>query len=573
VTYTCYDEFSGFGGASQGTTSVPGVELIFAANHKPIAIEVHSLNFPAAEHYLGDVVRAPIETFPRADFFWSSPACPGWTDARGVKREFDKANQVRLLTDEDLGQKPDTSEAARSRALMEEVPRYLRAMNLRGKPVLGGVVENVIQCRKWADWKRWLREIQAEGYRVRVIALNSMHAHGRRTGRVPQSRDRLYVAYWLASLGRDPDWAKWLRPRAYCPTCDRIVSAVQVFKRSGVDMGRYGRHGQYLYRCPSATCRNRPVDPNVVPAAAAIDWSLPAGPTIGERMAGTAGKPLKPATLARVAAGVARYARPILAPAGGTWRDEASPLDQPMPTRTTRDTDAVVVPPLLVPCTGRDGKNATSAEQPLPTQTCRQETGLVTLPFIAELRGGGSKHSARPVTEPLATFSAQGTHHGLVTPPGAPGWLPYVVIRQNTPRGNPAQMSTPVTEPMRTLTAAGHQSLIGWDSDPRWNDLLMSYYSNGSAHRVNDPMGTLTTKDRFALVGQVDAPAVEDCTFRMLTPREIAAGMAFHPNYKVIGTGRDQVAGFGNAVTPPVGEVLFSALVECISGESLEVAA
>jgi DNA (cytosine-5)-methyltransferase 1 len=525
MTYTVYDEFSGFGGTSQGVTAVPGVELVFAANHKPIAVEVHSLNFPKAEHYLGDVVRAPIETFPRADWFCSSPACPGWSDARGVRREFDKANQVRLFTDDDLGQEPDTSEAARSRALMEEVPRYLRAMNLRGKPVLGGIVENVIQCRKWSDWQRWLREIRAEGYRVKVIALNSMHARGPRTGRAPQSRDRLWVAYWPASLGRDPDWAKWLRPRAYCPTCDRLVDAVQVFKRSGVDLGRYGRHGQYLYRCPSMTCRNQEVIPDVVPAIAAIDWALPPGHTIAERLAGV-GRALKPATLARARAGYEKFWRPMLVPAGGTWRDAAVPVDQPMPARTTRDNDAIVVPPLLVPCTARPGKEARTADRPLATQTCRQDTGVVMVPFITELRGGGSREKARPVTEPLSTFSAQGNHHGLV---GAGG--------------------------------------IGWA------DLLMPYYGTGTAATVTDPLGTLTTRDRFALLGRSGVPAFEECTFRMLTPDEVAAGMAFAPDYQVRGTARQRVAGFGNAVTPPAAEVIMSALVECVSGEDLPVAA
>lgn len=525
MTFTLYDEFAGFGGASQGTTAVPGVELVFAANHAPLAVQVHAMNFPRAEHYRGDIREADVAGFPRADLFWSSPACPGWTDARGVKREFDQANQVRLFDDEDLGRRPDTSEAARSRALMEEVPRYLAAMRLRGEPVLAGVVENVVQCRKWAEWRRWLGEIRAEGYRTKVIALNAMHVSGRRTGRVPQSRDRLFVAYWLEKLGRDPDWSKWLRPRAYCPVCDRMVSAVQVFKRPGVDMGRYGRSGQYVYRCPSMTCRNSEVVPGVVAAVAAIDWSLPPGHTIGERLAGV-GRALKPATLARARAGYDRYWRPMLVPAGGTWRDAAVPVDVPMPARTTRDNDAVVMPPLLVPCTGREGKTAQPADRPLPTQTCRLETGMVLAPFVAELRGGGSRDRARSVLEPLSTFSAQGNHHGLV---GA--------------------------------------------SAARWREILLPYYGNGTATSVADPMGTLTTRDRFAVIGPGELPAFEECSFRMLTPREVAAGMAFAPDYLVTGSGRDQVAGFGNAVPPPMGEVLMSSLVECISGEDLETAA
>jgi DNA (cytosine-5)-methyltransferase 1 len=89
---------------------------------------------------------------------------------------------------------------------------------------------------------------------------------------------------------------------------------------------------------------------------------------------------------------------------------------------------------------------------------------------------------------------------------------------------------------------------------------------------VAEPTGTFTTRDRFALLGG-DVPAFEECSFRMLTPHEVANGMAFHPDYQVLGSARDRVAGFGNAVPPPMGEMVMSALVECASGEDLAVAA
>jgi DNA (cytosine-5)-methyltransferase 1 len=99
--------------------------------------------------------------------------------------------------------------------------------------------------------------------------------------------------------------------------------------------------------------------------------------------------------------------------------------------------------------------------------------------------------------------------------------------------------------------------------------MLMPYYGTGVAKPTTEPVGTLTTKDRYALVQPADVPQVEDCTFRMLAPREIAAGMAFAANYRVTGTKREQVAGYGNAVTPPAAEVIVSALVEAITGEDV----
>ncbi|WP_205625583.1 DNA cytosine methyltransferase [Actinomadura atramentaria] len=49
--------------------------------------------------------------------------------------------------------------------------------------------------------------------------------------------------------------------------------------------------------------------------------------------------------------------------------------------------------------------------------------------------------------------------------------------------------------------------------------------------------------------------------------------MAFAPDYIVLGNKRQRVRQYGNAVTPPVAEILMSALVEAISGEELEPAA
>jgi DNA (cytosine-5)-methyltransferase 1 len=303
---TLLDEFAGAGGSTQGAAAVPGVRPILAANHWDRSIETHSANFPEVDHYQGDIAAVDLVRFPRADIFWASPSCPDWTTAKGVKRVFDKTNQYTLFGDGTVDDK-----AERSRALVEEIPRYLQTMALRGQPVLVGVMENVIQCRLWDQWDRWIREIESLDYKTRVIAYNSMHASPEATHRAPQSRDRLYVAYWHRSLGRDPDWNKWLRPKAYCEECDETVDAIQVFKKQGQDMGAY--KAQYVYLCPNRRCRNA-VEPWALPAAVAIDWSV-RGQRIGDRA-----KPLAEKTLARIEAGQQKYAMPItLAAAGHTF--------------------------------------------------------------------------------------------------------------------------------------------------------------------------------------------------------------------------------------------------------------
>lgn len=505
MSITVTDLFCGAGGSGLGATAVPGVELVMAANHSPRAIETHAANFPDTEHDQADISQVEPRRYRPSTILWASPECTNHSQAKGRKR----ARQPGLFGDP----LPDDV-ADRSRATMWDVPRFAEVHRYPGV-----VVENVVDAALWPMFPAWLMAMECLGYAHHTVWLNSMHAPAIAAPRAPQSRDRLYVVFWRQG-NPAPDLE--LRPPAWCPRCAGEVAAVQVFK-NGRRWGRY--RAQYLYRCPTPCCATV-VEPYVVPAAAAIDWALP-GQRIGDRTT-----PLKPATLARIEAGLARYAhRPQLVPSGGTWRDGAAPTDEPMRTRTTSETDG-----LLVPVEARDGKQAGPAEMPHRTQTARRETALVvpyygadthahpataplrTLPtrdrfglaFVAELRGGGSKHRTRDVTEPLATVTAGGRHHMLV--------------RNNSSKGSGAEMCTPVDEPARTITTKGHQSVVGW----------------------------------------TDPPTVADCTFRMLAVGEIQAAMAFTPDYRITGTKREQVAQLGNGVTPPAAEFLIRALADSL---------
>lgn len=586
MTYTLVDFFCGAGGSSQGAVAVPGVSARLAANHWERAIESHAANFPGTEHFQGDIHDADVVKFPRGDLFWASPECPQWSQARGQQRDFDKHPD---LFDEVL---PDAA-ADRSRALMWDVPKYLEAMKTRGHPVLAGVVENVTEVRKWVLWHDWTAAIRKLGYRTKLITLNSMHAQAVRTLAAPQSRDRLYLAYWLTSIGRDPDWDRWLRPLAWCPECETEVRAMQVWKKPGNDMGRYRQ--QYTYRCPNAACRNAIVEPAALPAAAAIDWD-DLGTRIGDRA-----RPMKPATRARIAAGLKRHARPVTLEAAGhtfertpgvrTW-----PVDAPLTAQTASMTKALACPPLLVPAGGTWRSDAAPGDEPFPARTTRENDGVAFPPFLVPLRSGRPR--TIPAGDPMATIVSDGSNHGLAVPPyivvnrGGPGSdrtvgigeqlasltaasNPFglvvpdasMIVRNNTARGDQGQMSTPAWEPLRTLTSAGHQSLVSWAH------LLVPYYSNGTAQPVSEPTGALSTRDRYGLATGAETIDVDDVLFRMLKPPEIGRAMAFANAYVVLGTQRERVRQYGNAVTPPVAEVLFSALMEAITGDELERAA
>ncbi len=300
-----------------------------------------------------------------------------------------------------------------------------------------------------------------------------------------------------------PDFAKWTRPRAWCPTCSADVRGVYVDKRPGARRTmRYGQ--QYVYRCPQAACRGTTVAPYVLPAAAVIDWGVP-GEVIGARKTA-----LKPKTLARIVAGLAAYAAPLLTPAGGTWNTGARPIGEPMRARTTRESEGLLCPPMLVPVEGRTGKQARTVGEPMRAQTARAENALVI-----PLRNNGV---AKPVdSSPWLTFAAGGTHQAL---------------------------------------------LYGYDSG--------RLRSAGAAPL---PAQT-TIEGDAVLRPTARPVDVDACTFRMLTVDEIRAGMAFTPGYTLLGTAkRAKVRMLGNAVTPPAARDLVAAVVEAITGTQFDLAA
>jgi DNA (cytosine-5)-methyltransferase 1 len=558
---TVTDLFCGAGGSSSGLVAA-GYKVVIAANHWDQAIESHQLNHPETDHSNADITQVNPGFFPRTDILWASPECTNHSVAKGVKRQ-QVVEQGLFELD---GTIPLPDEAAnRSRATMWDVPRFAEHHNYRAI-----IIENVVDAAKWIPFPAWLMTMELLGYEHEQVWLNSMHAQAFGLP-APQSRDRMYVVFWRKGE-KKPNLTKWTRPQAFCEV-HGIISAVQAFKKDE-KWGRY--RAQYVYRCPKVECRNAIVEPDWLPASSAIDWSIP-GERIGDKK-----KPLADKTRARIQKGIERYWRPLVVAAAGNTYDSASgkpgtylrawPADQalrtqngtsefgvavpplitdgihgggtvqsadsPMLTQTTAQTKGLAYAPLFIPVEGREGKSASPGTAPLRTQSTRNETALVV-----PLRNHGV---TKPAARTMDTISAGGNHHALV-------------MRNNE---GGAEMSTPVAEELRTLTTTGHQSL------------LVPYYgASQTAHPTDQPVGTLTTNDRYALAETEMSLDVDDVLFRMLTPDEIKIGMAFAPDYVLLGTKREQVKQAGNAVTPPAARDLGMAVAEALTGVIRERAA
>lgn len=526
IELDCTDLFCGAGGSGLGAHAA-GFKLVMAANHWDRAIETHAANFPDTEHDCADISQVDPRRYKSTAVLWASPECTNHSMAKGLKatQQFDQkpdANGEVLAADA----------AERSRATMWDVPRFAECMAVRGRPYLAIIVENVVEVTRWVMFPAWLQAMTLLGYEHQIVSLNSMHAQAITAPRAPQSRDRVYIVFHRRGQ-RVPNVA--LQPLAWCSFCGRDVTSVQVWK-NGRTVGKY--RAQYVYHCSG--CDNV-VEPYALAAATAIDWDLP-GMRIGDRV-----KPLSPKTMARIEAGIRKFSRPMTfeargntfvrnGPDGRPVYARAWPVDEPTATLTTSETRALVVPlegrdgkqarpveepmrtmttrhedALVVPAGGTWRDGAQSAGEPFSTRTTRETDGVVTFdPFVAELRGmdGSHNRALRSTEGPLASVTAGGNHHMLV--------------RHNSSKGPGGEMCTKASEPARTITTHGHQSLVS--------------------------------------IEQV----VDDATFRMLEPHEIQAAMAFRSTYRVLGNRREQVRQLGNGVTPPAAEFLLRAVADSL---------
>jgi site-specific DNA-cytosine methylase len=498
------DLFSGFGGLTRGI-EMAGFTTIMAANHNPYKVEVHEANHPNAEHWIADLVDPEAADYhsardlPAADLLVAGVSCVNHSQANTQKAY---AQGVSLFDLEDPDYEARVTKSERDRATANCVLHY--AAQHHPRLIL---VECTTELTSWgpaipgrpkvgdgSTYRWWLKQFDVLGYRFdKVLYLNSMFFG------VPQSRDRAYWVFWDKSLPA-PDLDH--RPVARCHRCDRDVEAVWSWKTGLPPTGsvRYGK--QYEYCCPRC---HRPVVPPMTPSLAALDLSV-LGTRIGDRP-----RPLAEATMARAERCRQRFADfpAVLMPAKAVHGSERHPW------------------------------------QPMATQTSQQETALLSTGQLA-IAVDNFQGAPRGVGEPLPTQGGSETMAMLST-----GVVPF---RKNT-------LPTVHSESMPTVTSDQIPGLLfsGW------------YKQNGSTgnetapHPLTDSLGTLTAHDTTALLtaewrATLSQLRLEDCYFRMMREYEIGRGCGFDVNFPgyegsfvVWGSARDQVDGFGNAVSPQVG--------------------
>lgn len=508
------DLFAGGGGASEGIRLALGREPDIAVNHDEDAVAVHLRNHPGTRHHCASVWK--VEPVAATG---GRPVGLLW--ASPDCRHFSRA----------AGGRPKWKS-------VRSLPGVVLTWAKRVRPAVI-VVENVREFLGWGplladgtpcpdrigrSFNTWVGRLRGLGYRVQWRELCAADFG------TPTIRTRLFV---VARCDDAP--IAWPQP-----THSRRPSLIEQPWRT---------------------------------AAEVIDWSLPA-PSIFARP-----RPLAEATCRRIADGIRRYvlgaAEPFVVSLThhGGFRGQC--LGEPLATLTAANRgEKALVQPFVASIDHQSSASALAGtDSPLSTITGKARHVLVAPTLIQT--GYGERDGQAPrvpgLNKPLGTAVAGGQKHALVA---------AFLAQHNTGvvgHSAEAPVSTITTTGCHQQVVEAHLSDTDADGARRVAAFLMRYHGTGGQHcDLREPLGAVTTRDRFALVTVHGVPTpIVDIGMRMLTPAELQAAQGFPAAYDMTDGGRltktAQVRLIGNSVCPPVAAAVVRA--NCLNLANQELAA
>ena len=253
-------------------------------------------------------------------------------------------------------------------------------------------------------------------------------------------------------------------------------------------------------------------------AAECIDWSIPCPSIFLSREDGKAAgvrRPLADNTMRRLAKGVQKFV-----------------LQAKQPYIVNQ-----VAPFITEHANGSSQRNMSVAE-PLRT-ICSEVKGghfALAVAYLAQQNGGFNETPGHSPARPMTTITNTGSQQTLVT-------AHLTAMAQNVTGIAPEQ-------PMTTILAGALRVAA----------FLTKYYGQGEGQDLRDPLHTITTKDRLALVTVTiggTPHVIVDIGMRMLTPAELYTAQGFPRGY-IFNRGHDgriftkkaQVRFVGNSVSP-----------------------
>lgn len=164
---TAIDLFAGAGGFTTGAR-MADIDVLWCANHWPLAVQTHAANHPETAHLCQDLHQANWEEVPPHDLMLASPACTGHTRARGREQSH--------------------HDAARSTAWA-----VISCAEAKRPQVI--IIENVPEFLDWVLYPVFADALARLGYSLSPMVLDAADFG------VPQHRIRLFI---VATRSRHP---------------------------------------------------------------------------------------------------------------------------------------------------------------------------------------------------------------------------------------------------------------------------------------------------------------------------------------------------------------------------------
>ncbi len=567
------DLFAGGGGASTGIARAYR-EPDVAVNHTPIALAVHRANHPKTAHYVADVfeVDPVIATGGQpVGILWASPDCRHHSKAKG-------------------GAPRDRG----VRGLAWVVVRWAHATRPRLM-----FLENVEEFCDWGPIDKDGQPIKAERgrtFKSFIAALSTgLPADHPDMPEVLQSIGEFVPLEALVrGLGYNVEWRERIAANAGAPTIRKRLYLVA--RSDGLPIVW---PGPTHHKKPSA--KQKPWRT----AAECIDWSN-LGKTIFRA------KDMALNTRRRVAKGMWRHVitndKPFIVPMRGTSSAHTSThsVDDAVSTITSGGTHHALVQPVAAPflteCANGSSQRNFDVQEPLRTQVAQVKGGHFAMAacHLTHLTHHGERSGYSPGEAARTVTGANRGEHVIVC-----GHMTAFFEQANG--GFYKGDGRPADAPISTICQSdSNQRLV--------NAYLVKYYGcDKGGVSLTEPMHTLPTKDRVALVEVVQVPdtltpeqmegarrcaafmhehlpehfkdpadmvmingyVLVDITLRMLQPPELKAAQGFDKGY-IIDRGlfvdpvtgaeewrninkTDQVRLIGNSVCPDEAEALVAA--------------
>ncbi|UXB27328.1 DNA cytosine methyltransferase [Stenotrophomonas maltophilia] len=612
------DLFAGGGGASEGLKQALGIDPALAYNHDELAIGMHAANHPLTQHHREDIWHAD----PRVDvagrpigWFHASPDCTHFSQAKGGQPRSRKTRALSWVVLKWVGQllRADRLNGTNT------APRIISMENVWQILTWGPLVAK--RCKTTGRVIKMDGTVSARGERV-PVENQQLVPDKRHSGRTWQQfvnalRALGYVVEWRKLVASDYG-AGTSRERLFLLGRRDGEAIVWPEASHGPAPGQQPRVTaadclDFSIPCPSIFTRARPLADATMRRIAkgvmrhviesADPFIVPVTHQGGDRVHDVR-DPMRTITAAN--RGELMLAAPELAPFltehANSSRQRTMAADEPLPTvcAGVKGGHSSVVTPILAGVGGRAGQTEPrSGGEPLYTMTTKADTALVA-PHLVKFRGDSV---GTPATEPVPTITSGA---GAARPAGAAHALgvaaaSLVTLRRNmvgadarTPlrtvaaRAEHHALATAFLEqanggyyqgagndardPVSTITASGSQQrlvsagLAELSPDQEAGALrvaafLVKYYGSGIAVDLHDPVDTITTKDRLALVTvhiQGVPYVIVDIGLRMLKPHELYRAQGFPVNYIIDRTANGTplstsaaVRMVGNSVSPP----------------------